>query len=96
MHTASMAGPLFVLGELCTGFQLVPGKPAPSKLGSEDAVADDEAGFAVEVASGDREVIDAFEVAGADAEAEVDRAPAARTEGQKVWANCWISKQASQ
>lgn len=38
MHTASIAGPLLVLGELCTGFQLVPEIPAPSKFGAEVAV----------------------------------------------------------
>ena len=74
MHTASIAGPLLVLGELCTGFQLVPGIPAPNKFDAE--VVGDGWGVCciLEVATVDCDEVDASEDSRGDVDAVVVRA----------------------
>ncbi len=69
-----MAGPLLVLGEFCTGFQLVPAIPAPSKFGADVAVVDGGASRIVEVEPVDCMVLDALKVSRIDAGTVVDRA----------------------
>lgn len=69
-----MAGPLLVLSEFCTGFQLVPAIPVPSKFGADVAVVDGGASRIVEVGSVDCAVLDALKVSRIDAGTVVDRA----------------------